>query len=270
MTYPNMFYDLQMFPQDVSKFGIIKAVNLCVAISLRSCMVFICLGGGSGVFDLKDYISDIPAPNTVRSHLPLPHILRSLVCSSCVYSTVLLQLPVTHEANLPLSLSFISLSFFMYFLHPSLLLFYDCFAIVRTVKCFSFAFYHIFVLFFLRQYIVLFHLSIAPPWLHCPLPLLLYYLLNVCFAFANYSLLFTTSLLAPPMQIDQLRIVSVVFYVGVVVAVALSAFICNWKASTLSNDNKSVHCHAHNLPVTNPPSWGMCPAVNFQLQRCDS
>lgn len=36
----------------------------------------------------------------------------------------------------------------MYFLHPSLLLFYDCFAIVRTVKCFSFAFYHIFVLFF--------------------------------------------------------------------------------------------------------------------------
>lgn len=66
-------------------------------------------------------------------------------------------------------------------------------------------------------------------------------------------------LLTPPMQIDQLRIVSVLFCVGVVVVVALSAFICNWKASTLSNDNNNnnsrepVHCHAHNSPVTNPP-----------------
>lgn len=269
MTYPNMFYDLQMFPQDVSKFGIIKAVNLCIAISLRSCLVFICLGGGSGVFDLKDYISyQLPTLFVPSPHSPISyalwyaaHVFTVLFYFSCQ--------SLMKQTSLSLSF-FISLSFFMYFLHPSLLLFYDCFAIVRTVKCFSFAFYHIFVLFFLRQYIVLFHLSIAPPWLHCPLPLLLYYLLNVCFAFANYSLLFTTSLLAPPMQIDQLRIVSVVFYVGVVVAVALSAFICNWKASTLSNDNKSVHCHAHNLPVTNPPSWGMCPAVNFQLQRCDS
>lgn len=127
MTYPNMFYDLQMFPQDVSKFGIIKAVNLCIAISLRSCLVFICLGGGSGVFDLKDYISDIPAPNTVRSQPPLPHILRSLVCSSCVYSTVLLQLPVTHEANLPLSLSFLFLSPFL------------CIFCIRVCCCFMIA-----------------------------------------------------------------------------------------------------------------------------------
>lgn len=127
MTYPSMFYDLQMFPQDVSKFGIIKAVNLCIAISLRSCLVFICLGGGSGVFDLKDYISDIPAPNTVRSQPPLPHILCSLVCSSCVYSTVLLQLPVTHEANLPLSLFFLFLSPFL------------CIFCIRVCCCFMIA-----------------------------------------------------------------------------------------------------------------------------------
>lgn len=116
MTYPNMFYDLQMFPQDVSKFGIIKAVNLCIAISLRSCLVFICLGGGSGVFDLKDYISDIPAPNTVRSQPPLPHILRSLVCSSCVYSTVLFSCQsLMKQTSLSLSFFYFSLLFYVFF-----------------------------------------------------------------------------------------------------------------------------------------------------------
>lgn len=102
--------------------------------------------------------------------------------------------------------------------------------------------------------------SITPPWLQLSLSSTLLFvkcLLCICKLFSFVC----PPLVTPPMQIDQLRIVSVLFCVGVVVVVALSAFICNWKASTLSNDNnnndsrESVHCHAHNSPVTNPPPW---------------
>lgn len=88
-------------PKDVSKSAIIKAVNLCVTISLAF--------GGEGLFDLRDYISALP---------PYLSLFQYLVCSSCVYSFVLVMLPVsftTAYSSFPFSLFiFFSLKMFIY------------------------------------------------------------------------------------------------------------------------------------------------------------